>query len=571
MNGRAWSRGSGVRITVNRSRYAGLALLALPLLFLALFLIYPLEEILRSSLGASGGFRLAPFETVLTDGFFLGRLWFTTWQALASTALTLALGIPSAYVFARYDFPGKTLFRALTTVPFVLPTIVVAFAFMALLGPSGILNDALQRLFGLDAPPIRMMNTIGIILLAHVFYNYTIVVRTVSALWANVDRRTEEAARMLGASACQTFVRVTLPQIMPAVAASALLVFMFTFTSFGVVVILGGPQFSTVEATIYNLTARLFRLPLAAALSIVQITFTLAFMYLYARLQERSAVPLSFGAQETSVQRPRGRREWAFVGGILAVAVAVLITPLLALVERSFRSAGGYTLDHYTALETNTGGRAIFTSLTEALGNSLWFAAVTVAVAVPLGTIVAFALARSHGRWRALADAALMLPLGVSAVTLGFGILITFDRSPLDLRASWVILVIAHVLIAYPFVVRSTLSVVRGIDERLREAAAVLGASPMRVYRYIDLPITARAMLVGATFAFAVSMGEFGAALLLTRPDFTTLPVAIFRYLGQPGAERLGAALAMSVVLMVVSAGGFLIIERIRYRDVGEF
>ena len=556
---------------MNPSRYAGRALLAPPLLFLALFLIYPLEEILRSSLGAGGGFTLAPFETVLTDGFFLGRLWFTTWQALASTALTLALGVPSAYVFARYDFPGKTLFRALTTVPFVLPTIVVAFAFMALLGPSGILNDALQRLFGLDAPPIRMMNTIGIILLAHVFYNYTIVVRTVSALWANVDRRTEEAARMLGASAWQTFVRVTLPQIMPAIAASALLVFMFTFTSFGVVVILGGPQFSTVEATIYNLTARLFRLPLAAALSIVQITFTLAFMYMYARLQDRSAVPLSFGPQAASVRRPRDRREWAFVGGILAVAAALLITPLLALVERSFRSAGGYTLDHFTALETNTGGRAIFTSLTEALGNSLWFAAVTVAIAVPLGTIVAFALARSHGRWRALADAALMLPLGVSAVTLGFGILITFDRSPLDLRASWVILVIAHVLIAYPFVVRSTLSVVRGIDERLREAAAVLGASPMRVYRYIDLPITARAMLVGATFAFAVSMGEFGAALLLTRPDFTTLPVAIFRYLGQPGAERLGAALAMSVVLMVVSAGGFLIIERIRYRDVGEF
>ncbi|MXY80075.1 MAG: iron ABC transporter permease [Chloroflexi bacterium] len=541
------------------------------LAFLALFFVYPLAAILSESLAPGGAFSLAPFETVLGDDFYLGRLWFTTWQAFASTALTLALGLPSAYVFARYDFPGKSLIRALTTIPFVLPVVVVAIAFTALLGPSGALNEALQAIFGLDEPPIRVLNTITVILLAHAFYNYTIVVRTVSALWANVDPRSEEAARMLGAGPLAVFRRVTLPQIAPAILSSSLLVFRFCFTSFGVVLILGGPQFATLDATIYNLTARLFRLPLAAALAVVQIVFTLAVMWTYARLQARSAVPLNLQPQSSALRRVRGRRERLLIGGNFAVVFLWLGAPLLALVERSFRGAEGYGVGFYAGLESNTRGELFFVSLSEALTNSLWFAATTVAIAVPLGTALAFAVARARGRWRALADGLAMLPLGVSVITLAFGILIAFDTGVLDLRASWMIIVVAHTLIAYPFVMRSVLAVVRGIDERLREAAATLGASPRQTFRRIDLPIVSRATLVGATFAFAISIGDFGAALLLSRPEYATMNVAIFRYLGLAGAERLGAALAMSVVLMLVSGLGFLLIERLRYRDVGEF
>ena len=545
--------------------------LLLPLAFLTLFFIYPLVEIFCVSLTSEGGFSLNPFETVLSESFFLGRLWFTTWQAAVSTVLTLALGLPSAYLFARYSFPGKTVLKALTTVPFVMPTIVVAVGFMALIGPDGVVNNTLQSLFGLDEPPLRMMNTVSIILLAHVFYNYTVVVRSVSALWANVDPRTEEVARTLGAGPLRVFWHVTLPQIAPAIVSAALLVFLFSFTSFGVVLILGGLEFATIEVTIYNLTARLFRLPTAAALSLVQMTFTLLVMITYARLQERHAVPLSFQPQAAAARRPRGRGGWTFLIANLVLMLVVVLAPLLALVERSFHGVGGYTLAHYEALEANPGRQLIFTPLHEALANSLQFAVVTVAIAVPMGTIIAFVLARWHGRGRALADGLLMLPLGVSAVTLAFGILIGLDQPPLDLRAHWMILVIAHVLISYPFVVRSVLAVARGIDIQLREAAMMLGASPVRVFRSIDLPIASRAILVGATFAFAFSMGDFGASVLLARPEFSTLPVTIFRFLSQPGAERLGAALAMSAVLMGMSAIGFMLIERFRYRDIGEF
>src|SRR4029453_7517974 len=130
-------------------------------------------------------------------------------------------------------------------------------------------------------------------------------------------------------------------------------------------------------------------------------------------------------------------------------------------------------------------------------------------------------------------DLLLMLPLGTSAVTIGFGFLITLDEPPLDLRASWIIVPIAHALVAVPFVVRILVPVLRSIDDRLREAAAVLGAPPVRVWREIDVPIIRRGLLVAAGFAFAISLGELGARFFIVRPDRPTMPVAIYRYLSQ--------------------------------------
>ena len=189
-------------------------------------------------------------------------------------------------------------------------------------------------------------------------------------------------------------------------------------------------------------------------------------------------------------------------------------------------------------------------------------------IAMLVGTTAAYVIIRP-GKRSSILDAMFMLPLVVSAVTLGFGFLLAFNREPVDLRGSWVILVIAHSLVAYPFVIRTLLPVLRGLPPNLKESAAVLGASPLRVFIHVEIPIIARALVVGATFAFAVSMGEFGASLLLVRAEFTTIPVAIFRLLGQPGETNLGQALAMSTLLMAVVAMGFMTIERFRYRDVG--
>jgi thiamine transport system permease protein len=209
-----------------------------------------------------------------------------------------------------------------------------------------------------------------------------------------------------------------------------------------------------------------------------------------------------------------------------------------------------------------------------AVWTSLQYASIATVIALVVGGAAAFALAGAHRAKRRsawLLDLLVMLPLGVSAVTVGFGFLIALDSPPLDLRTSTAIIPIAHALIAIPFVVRVMLPVLQSIDPRLREAAAVLGAGPRRVWLEIDLRIAARAALVAAGFAFAISLGEFGATLFIVRPETTTLPVAIYRLLGRPGASSFDQAMAASTILMVLTAVSVLVIERLRVRDVGEF
>jgi thiamine transport system permease protein len=210
----------------------------------------------------------------------------------------------------------------------------------------------------------------------------------------------------------------------------------------------------------------------------------------------------------------------------------------------------------------------LFVPPTDAIRNSIVYAALATVLAVTVGGLAAVAAARSRRR---IVDGLLSVPLGVSAVTLGFGFLITLDTPPLDLRTSPLLVPIAQALVAIPFVVRIVGPVLRSIDPRLREAAATLGASPARVWREVDLPIVARAAGVAAAFAFAISLGEFGATTFIARPNHPTLPVMIFRLLGQPGAQNFGAAMAASTILMVLTVVSVLGIERFRAGDVGTF
>jgi len=267
--------------------------------------------------------------------------------------------------------------------------------------------------------------------------------------------------------------------------------------------------------------------------------------------------------------------EWLALGGTLAFIGAVLATPLAALVVRSLRVAGAWSFDAYRALAETGRGSVAFVPPLEALGNSLAMAVVAASVALVVGGSAAHVIARRQpdrrrGARRTVAfDALLMLPLGTSAVTIGFGFVLALDRPPVDLRDSWLLIPLAQALVAMPFVVRVLVPAWRGIDERHREAARVLGAGPWRVWREIDLPLLGRAGVVALGFAMAISLGEFGATVFLARPDLPTLPVLIERLLGRPGASNTGQAMAASTLLMLltvvlVSAG-----ERLRPRQSG--
>jgi thiamine transport system permease protein len=526
-------------------------LLSLPLVFLVVFYFYPLQEIVRVSLAWEDGSDVGELLRRLTSLSNLRVVGFTFGQALLSTLLTLLLGLPGAYVFARYDFPGKRLIQSLTTVPFVLPTVVVAAAFGAVLGPRSLLS----RLTG---GALDLRYTFAAILIAHVFYNYTVVLRMVRGFWSTLDVNLEMAARTLGASPWRVFWRVTLPLLMPAVATAGVLVFIFCFTSFGVILILGGPQFATLEVAIYRQTVYFANLPLAAALSLVQIIFTLIFTLVYVAMQKRVSRPLELKPQWVALRRPRTLGEIAFVVANVALMVVLLAYPLLTLVLRSLR--GG--LQYYASLFENPRHSVFYVPPLSAVGNSLKIAAMTTGLALVLGLLASLALYRRKVGW--LIDAIFMLPLGTSAVTLGLGYLLAMDQPPLALRGSLALIVFAHGLVALPFVVRNVLPALQAIRPAIREAAALLGGSPFQVFVQVDLPIVWRALAVGAIFAFTVSMGEFGATSMIARPELPTIPIAIYRFLSRPGALNYGQALAMSTILMAVSVAGFVAIEQLR-------
>jgi thiamine transport system permease protein len=508
-------------------------------------------------------------------------LGFTFYQAGLSTLLTLLVGLPASYVLGRFKFPGKEALRVLTTIPFILPTVVVAAGFNALIGPRGVLNALLMSWFDLAVPPIQLLNTLAAILLAHVFYNTTVILRVVGGAWSQLDTRLEQAGRVLGASRLRNFWEITLPLLRPSILSAALLVFLFNFTSFGVILLLGGPRFATVEVEIYIQTLQLLNLPLAGLLSAIQLGVTLLMTIFYSRLTGvGKTIALMPRLRGEGMKPPRTWRERLLVSSVVVVLAVLLLSPMAAMgirsVTRLERDRGqrgpvetGLTLDYYRELFVNRRQALFYVPPIDAVRNSLLYASATVVISVTLGFLASYAL-NNRSRASRVIDPILMLPLGTSAVTLGLGFIIVFSRPPLDVRSFPLLLPIAHSLVALPFVVRTLQPALQSIPHRLREAAAVLGASPWQVWRAVDLPILARAALVSAIFAFTISLGEFGATTFLARPEMPTIPIAIFRFIGQPGALNYGQALAMSTLLMLVCAISIVLMERIRMPGTDE-
>jgi thiamine transport system permease protein len=542
----------------------------LPLGFLAIFFFLPFFRILAYS------FSLQAF-TPQNLQLALGTLSFTLYQAILSTLLTLLLGLPCAVLFARYTFPGKGLLRALTAVPFMLPTVVVAAGFNALLGPRGWFNLLLMSALGLSRPPIPFVGTLGAILLAHVFYNTTIVIRLVGNALGALDPRMAQAARTLGADSRRLWWRVLLPLLRPSLLAACLLVFLFDFTSFGVILLLGGPSFATLEVQIYLQALQLLNLPLAGLLALIQLACTLAFSIVYSRFSARSAVETTPRSAELNLRTSKTGREKTFVGAMLLTVSVFFLLPMLALPLRSVSRLDadrgqrapiqpGLTTAYYTELFVNRNDSVFYVPPVQAAANSLGYAAATVVLSLILGFPAASALAKP-GRLERFLDPILIIPLGASAVTLGLGFILTFGRW---LLYPWLV-PLAHTLVALPFVIRALQPALASIPERLRQAAASLGASPFRAWQTVDWPILRRATLSAASFAFTISLGEFGATSLLYRPEYPTIPIAIYRFLSQPGGLNYGQAMAMATLLMALTTAGIVIIEKLRLPGTGMF
>ena len=528
-----------------------------PLAFLTVFFAWPVVTLVGRGLAPDGALDLSGFGEVLARERTWRILTQTLTQATLGTAVCVALGIPGALVLYRRSFPGRDLLRGVVTVPFVLPSVVVGVAFHALVTRGGPLGT-----LGLDG-------TLTAVVAALAFFNYGLVVRTVGTMWSRLDPRAVEAARALGASPGRAFATVTLPALAPAIASAASLTFLFCATAYGVVLVLGGVGIGTIETEIYRLTTQYLDLRGAAVLSVVQLGVIALALWVAERARAATQTRLRL-----RTEAPAGRLRAADAPALAVTAVTVgglLVAPMAVLVVRSLQRDGAWTLANYTDLGTTGGRSALLVTVWEAAANSVSVAVAAAAIALTLGVAVCLVVSR-RPRSRALArvitglDAAFMLPLGVSAVTVGFGFLITLARPPLALTRSWWILPLAQAVVAVPLVVRTLLPALRAIDPRQCEAAAALGAGPGRVLLTVDGPQLLRAGGLAAGFALATSLGEFGATSFLARPQEPTLPVVVYRLIGSPGSQNQGMALAGGVVLAVGSAAVMLGCEWLQTR-----
>ncbi|HEX7246746.1 MAG TPA: ABC transporter permease subunit, partial [Actinomycetota bacterium] len=413
---------------------------------------------------------------------------------------------------------------------------------------------------------------------AHVFFNLAVVVRVVGSFWSQLDPAYEDVAAEMGATGLRRFTDVLLPLARPSILGAATLVFLFTFTSFGVALLLAGPARATIEVEIFRQTSQLLNLPVAAALTLVQLVIVAGLLWLTSRTESRASARQRVVASADAARAPRTRGERIFVTVAAPLLAAAVLAPPLRLLWRSVRTATGLTLERYLDLGGVRRGSALPVAPLDAVMTSLGVATGAAVLALVVGVIASWAIAsrdtasvtgsRSsrQGSWLRVLSA---VPLGVSAVTVGFGYVVAFDSGALDLRGSTWLLVAAQAVVALPFVVRLVEPVLAATRHDLSEQAAALGASPWQTARDVLLPVASRAIAGAAVFAFAVSLGEFGASAFVARLDSPTMPIAIVRLLSQPGAASVGQATAMCVVLMAVTAGVTVAIDRFRVGTFG--
>ncbi len=528
----------------------------IPAAFILLFFGWPLAALVRRAaqpgVGASAGESPVGFGELLRRTHAGQLLAFTLGQAVASVLLSMIVAAPIVWLLARVDLPGRattTVLNVIVTVPFVLPTVVVGVAFRAVF-------DGPLKFLGIGSG-------IWAILLAHAFLNVAVIARVVATAWRSMDTRVVDAARSLGASPARAFWTIVLPRLAPSIGAAAALVFLFCSTSFGVIIILGNGEIQTLETEIYTQAISYFRIPEAVALSMVQIVVVVIALLITRLFDDPSASGTRAGREGRAV-RPHG---WTWVPVTVAIVwtLVLMVGPLVVLAVRSVRPTvgGQWTWDGYRSLGSSVDGVTPLATLRYSLSTAL----LAMMIALIVGLLAAVALHRSRGATATVGQVIATVPLGISAVTLGFGYLIVLSALPVGVARSSLVIPCVQALIAIPVVVRIALPALSGIPQRLRQAAETLGASPFRVFLTVELPMIGRSIGAAGGFAFIMALGEFGATGFLARADTTTLPVLIGSSLNRPGADNLATAMAASMLLVAVTTLAVMAMEAVRPRS----
>lgn len=534
-------------------------------LFMLIIFYFPLGSILVKGVqNESGSFSLSGITGILSSSYYRKILIFTFFQALVSTILSVLIGLPGAWIMSHYSFPGKKLIKAVITIPFILPSILVVLGFVLFFGKNGLLNNFLNTL---GFKNLKILYSFKAIIIAHIFYNFPIAIRIISSLWAKIPQSQMMAAQNLGAGKIRVFRTVTLHQILPAILTSSMIIFIYCFMSFAIILVLGGgPQLSTVEVEVYRLAKVSLDLNKGSSLALIQSTFTLLFMFIYSSLEKLK----SFEEKLLTAENQPGYRLGFNFKSVLIILyfffiLLLIAAPPLSVVLESFkesRSLSGnreFSLYWYKQI-FQPDGRGTYSRIAfNSLRNSLFYALSTVLLTIPVSTMIAWVISRKKLVFPSMTELFFLLPLGISSVILGLSYMRLGRILPESVNGSALLVILAHTTIAMPLVLKPVLSIFRKVKISLRDAALNLGASGFKAFRDIELPLIKSGLLTGATFAFAISIGEMNATLMLSRPGTTTLPIAIYRLIG---SYKFFGACALGSILMFICLIAFLAIDR---------
>lgn len=529
-------------------------------IFLAIIFYIPILRLLNTAFtDTEGRITLEYFKSIFTRSYNLRVISFTFKEAFLSALVTLLLGLPGAYIVSHFDFKGKSLLLSLTTVPFVLPPLLVALGFILLFGSNGLVNRILMSGFGLKEPLTILYSFAGIIMV-HAFYNFPVIVRIVGAQWEGISEKYTFAARSLGANPIQTFFRVTLPLILPAIISSFSIVFLFCFLSFAIILTIGGASYATLEVSIYTYFTMFSDFKTGSALAIFQGLFSLFVVYIYLKvgnLFKTGALQRTFSEKEKLISsKPR-----FFLSMLYFIVVLILIiAPTLVVILYAFLNPFTLspTLENFKELFSGRYNFLFGVSPARVFLNSMLFAVATIIVSNVLSLIIGFSVKGDFKAKNALLTL-LMLPLAISPITIALSYVISF-RAPVNVLNSPFAILFAHILASFPFALRTIMPVIETTSDSFVYAARSLGLSGFRSFIKVELNLIKPSLIASSTFIFAISLGEFGATFMLYRPQYTTLTVALYRLLS---GRHYGPAAAIGGIFVILNIIVFFIIDRL--------
>lgn len=522
--------------------WTAMTLLVIAVLFV--LLILPIASVFFVSFldEDTGAFTLANYVEVFTRNYYVKGLRNTLTVGLLGTLGACLIGVPLAFFTARFRIRGKALISTLAILVLVAPPFIGAYAWIMMLGANGFITNFFKGL-GLNMPTIYGAH--GIILVFTLKFFPFVFLMTKTAL-GSVNKSFEDAAENLGCNALQRFFHVTLPLVFPAVSTGAIICFVLSIADFGTPAILGR-GFRTLSTIAYSAyTSELGGKPtMAVTVSLVMMAISILALFIQRRFlsKRRYASALT---NRPVIQQLKGWRNW----GAHAFCYAVVITamfPTLVVVYTSILETNGPVFTGEYGLSSY---RRVLLDAPEAIFNSFRFSLIAVAVIAVFSGLISYLIVRRENAVSGTIDVLMMVPYLVPGVVMAIGFVTTFRSGWYDLTGTGLIIVMILFIRRLPYGVRSTTTNLRQIKPSLEEAAVNLGASPLRAFVSVTVPLILPGLIVGSLMSFITAINELSSTLILYNSKTVTMPVKI--YISVLDGE-FGLAAALSTILLVCS------------------